>query len=89
MTSEQPPSVGNGAAPSGPPPSVAAPSPGAAAPAPAPRIAGPEHVSDPRVEDALSRLRELDDLPLAEQIAVFGDIHHRLEAVLADPDSRA
>ena len=84
MTSEQPPSVGNGAAPSGPPPSVAAPSPGAAA-----RIAGPEHVSDPRVEDALSRLRELDDLPLAEQIAVFGDIHHRLEAVLADPDSRA
>lgn len=45
--------------------------------------------SDPRVEDALSRLAELDSLPLAEQVSVFHDIHQRLGAVLADPDSQA
>jgi hypothetical protein len=43
---------------------------------------------DPRVEDALSRLDELDGMPLAEQVAVFDDIHQRLEGVLADPGSR-
>lgn len=43
---------------------------------------------DPRVEDAVSRLSELDGLPLAEQVSVFADIHGRLEAVLADPESR-
>jgi hypothetical protein len=44
--------------------------------------------TDPRVEDALSRLAEIDGLPLAEHVAVFADIHQRLEAVLADPESR-
>jgi hypothetical protein len=43
---------------------------------------------DPRVDDALSRLAEVDQLPLAEQVDVFSDIHGRLAAVLADPDSR-
>lgn len=43
---------------------------------------------DPRVDDALSRLAEVDALPLAEQVEVFSDIHRRLAAVLADPDSR-
>ena len=43
---------------------------------------------DPRVDDALSRLAELDGMPLAEQVEVFGDIHRRLDGVLADPDSR-
>jgi hypothetical protein len=45
--------------------------------------------ADPRVDDALSRLAELDRLPLSEQVEVFTDIHRRLAAVLADPDSRA
>jgi len=45
--------------------------------------------ADPRVQDALSRLAEVDQLPLAEQVEVFGDIHRRLAAVLADPDSQA
>jgi hypothetical protein len=40
------------------------------------------------VADAMSRLAELDALPLAEQVEVFGDVHRRLAAVLADPDSR-
>lgn len=45
--------------------------------------------TDPRVDDALSRLAEIDQLPLAEQVEVFSDIHRRLAAVLADPDSQA
>lgn len=45
--------------------------------------------TDPRVADALSRLGEVEDLPLPEQVEVFTDIHRRLAAVLADPDSRA
>jgi hypothetical protein len=55
--------------------------PGSLEPAPA---AAP----DPRVEDAVSRLGELEGLPLSEQVSVFADIHGRLEAVLADPESR-
>lgn len=45
--------------------------------------------ADPRVADALSRLAEVEGLPPREQVEVFGDIHRRLAAVLADPDSRA
>ena len=44
---------------------------------------------DPRIADALSRLDELDSLPLGEQVSVYTDIHRRLSAVLSDPDSRA
>lgn len=44
---------------------------------------------DPRVDDALSRLAEVDRLPLIEQVEVFADIHRRLAAVLSDPVSRA
>lgn len=65
-----------------------------AAPGQVPSDAGPEPADaaapdDPRVSDALSRLAELERLPLAEQVDVFSDIHRRLAAVLADPDSRA
>lgn len=53
-------------------------------------IGDPEPTStDPRVADALSRLVEADQLPLAEQVAVYTDIHRRLAGVLADPDSQA
>jgi hypothetical protein len=43
---------------------------------------------DPRVDDALSRLAEVEALPLVEQVEVYTDIHRRLAAVLADPESR-
>ncbi len=49
---------------------------------------GPTPAPDPRIDDALSRLDEVDALPLDEQVAVFADIHRRLAAVLADPDSQ-
>jgi hypothetical protein len=45
--------------------------------------------ADPRVDDALSRLAEIDTLPLTEQVEVYADIHRRLAGVLADPDSQA
>jgi hypothetical protein len=45
--------------------------------------------ADPRVDDALSRLAEIDSLPLTEQVEVYADIHRRLAGVLADPDSQA
>jgi hypothetical protein len=45
--------------------------------------------ADPRVDDALSRLAEIDNLPLTEQVEVYSDIHRRLAGVLADPDSQA
>ena len=45
--------------------------------------------ADPRVDDALSRLAEVEALPLAEQVAVYADIHRRLAGVLSDPDSQA
>jgi hypothetical protein len=45
--------------------------------------------ADPRVDDALSRLSELEALPLSEQVEVYTDIHRRLAGVLSDPDSQA
>lgn len=51
-------------------------------------VGAPVGTGDPRVDDALSRLVEVDSLPLGEQVEVFTDIHRRLAAVLADPDSR-
>lgn len=54
--------------------------------------ASPDRTStgrDPRVEDALSRMSELDALPLSEQVEVYTDVHRRLAGVLADPDSQA
>lgn len=45
--------------------------------------------ADPRVDDALSRLAEVDALPLPEQVEVYADIHRRLGGVLSDPDSQA
>lgn len=56
---------------------------------PNPAASGAPTSDDPRVDDALSRLGEVETLPLAEQVEVFTDIHRRLAAVLADPDSRA
>jgi len=49
----------------------------------------PHTAADPRVDDALSRLAEVDALPLPEQVEVYADIHRRLAGVLSDPDSQA
>jgi hypothetical protein len=54
---------------------------------PTPTLTNP--TTDPRVDDAVSRLSEIDGLPLTEQVEVYSDIHRRLAGVLADPDSQA
>ena len=62
----------------------------AAAPSPAaPPATGVPPTVDPRVDDAVSRLAEVETLPLAEQVAVYADIHRRLAGGLSDPDSQA
>jgi hypothetical protein len=53
------------------------------APPHVPAEAGPR-TGDPRVDEALARLRELDSLPTAEQAPVLEDIHRRLQDALAD-----
>ncbi len=45
--------------------------------------------ADPRVDDAVARLTDVNALPVAEQVEVYADIHRRLAAVLSDPDSQA
>lgn len=39
---------------------------------------------DTRVDAALERLQELDQVPIEEHAEVFGDIHVRLSAALGD-----
>ena len=83
------PTPGSLAAARLPAPAPAAPTPAALTPvAPAAVTPAPASV-DPRVDDALSRLADVEALPLSEQVEVFAEIHRRLAAVLADPDSRA
>ena len=46
-----------------------------------------EHDVSPRVEhDARERLQALDDAPLEEHVAVYEDVHRRLQEGLADLD---
>ena len=46
-----------------------------------------EHDVAPRVEhDARERLQALDDAPLEEHVAVYEDVHRRLQEGLADLD---
>jgi hypothetical protein len=59
------------------------------APEPAPPASTAEAglgTGEPRVDEALARLRELDSLPTAEQVPVLEDIHRRLQDALADLD---
>jgi len=39
---------------------------------------------DARVDAALERLQELDQVPIEEHADIFGDIHGRLTAALGD-----
>ena len=41
---------------------------------------------DARVDAATARLDELADLPTADHVAVYDDVHHRLQDALADAD---
>ena len=47
-------------------------------------IKDPLNTADPRVDDAVARLAELRDLPTADHVSVYEDIHSRLNDALAD-----
>ncbi len=46
-----------------------------------------EATGEPRVDAALARLAELDELPVTEHRAVFEDVHRRLRDVLGELDT--
>lgn len=47
----------------------------------------PADIRPPRNADPLGRLDELDDTPLADQVAVFEEIHSHLAARLSSAES--
>lgn len=64
--------------------------PSGALPVPATQLRlPPEPTGDARVDGALERLGDLEDLPTAEHVAVLEDVHRRLQSALADlgPDA--
>jgi hypothetical protein len=46
----------------------------------------PEVTGDARVDAAAARLSELPDLPTSDHVAVYDDVHRRLQDALADAD---
>lgn len=75
-------------APTPPPPALEQPEL-AEQPEPAGEAEAAAGSADPRVDDAVARLADVNALPVAEQVEVYADIHRRLAAVLSDPDSQA
>lgn len=51
-------------------------------------LTAPVPTGDYAVDVALSRLRELAGLPVADHVAVFADVHAQLHGALADLDER-
>ena len=50
---------------------------------------GPEATGQPAVDDALARLRDVDDRPVADHVEVYDDVQQRLAAAMDDaPDRR-
>lgn len=45
-------------------------------------------LTDPRIADALWQLSQCQELPVAEQVQAYTDIHRRLNEVLSDPASQ-
>lgn len=57
---------------------VTDPMPGAATPA--------EPTGDTRVDGALAELHRIDELPVSEHVAVYDEVHRRLQDALATVD---
>jgi hypothetical protein len=43
---------------------------------------------DPRVDDAMARLVDVDESPVGEHLDIYQDVHRRLHEALADLDGR-
>jgi hypothetical protein len=48
-----------------------------------------EPTGDPRVDDALDRMRDLAGLPTADHVEIYEDVHRRLQGALTDLDPEA
>lgn len=49
-------------------------------------IEQPEPTGHPQVDQLLERLRELDEVPTADHVTIYDEIHRGLQDVLADLD---
>ena len=47
-----------------------------------------DSTGDPRVDDAMARLVDVDGAPVSEHLDIYQDVHRRLHEALADLDSR-
>ncbi len=48
----------------------------------------PEVTGDPRIDAATARLGDLAELPTSDHVAVYDDVHRRLQDALADAEVR-
>lgn len=46
----------------------------------------PEVTGEPRVDQALTRLRDIEGAPLADHVAAYDEVHRLLQDALADLD---
>jgi hypothetical protein len=51
-------------------------------------LPGIEATGDARVDAATARLDEIPDLPTADHVGVYTDVHHRLQDALSDTEVR-
>lgn len=51
-------------------------------------LAAPEVTGDARVDAATARLGDLAELPTADHVAIYDDVHRRLQDALADAEVR-
>jgi len=49
----------------------------------------PGATGDPRVDDAIARLDDLDGSPTSEHVEIVDDVHRRLQSALSDLDLSA
>ena len=49
----------------------------------------PGTTGDPRVDDAIARLDDLDGSPTSEHVEIVDDVHRRLQSALSDLDPGA
>ena len=54
-----------------------------------PAASRPRDTGDPRVDDALARLDDLDSTPTADHVVIFDEVHRRLQSALTDREPDA